>query len=456
MNRFSKHHIITLFFILIISFSNLHASVKKDSVLTSKKIYLFEIKEEIAPPIWRKTQKAFEEARAIEADAILIDMNTYGGMVADADSIRTAILNSSIPVYVFINNNAASAGALISIACDSIYMKSGANIGASTVVNQAGEKMPDKYQSYMRAMMRSTAETKGRDPLIAEAMVDESIEIKGVIKEGKVLTFTAKEAIAHGFCEGEYSNIREVVKHLGYDSEDMVKQRISAIDHIIGFLINPVISGFLIMLIIGGIYFELQSPGIGFALVVAILGAILYFAPLYLEGLAANWEILIFVIGVILVMLEIFAIPGFGVAGISGIILIVAGLSLSMIDNFQLEISTESWDKLAKALLLVLFSSTVAIVGSIFLGNKLLTSKQFDHILLKTTQDKDLGYTSTNPKYTEMIGKQGIAETILRPSGKIEIDNELFDAYSDSGFINKGDVVKVIKYNNAQLIVRKV
>jgi len=128
---------------------------------STKRVYKFDVKEEIGPPVWRKMQQAFEEANEWDADLILLHMNTYGGMVTHADSMRTKILNSKIPVWVFIDNNAASAGALISIACDSIYMRKGANIGAATVVNQTGEQMPDKYQSYMRSTMRSTAEAKG-------------------------------------------------------------------------------------------------------------------------------------------------------------------------------------------------------------------------------------------------------------------------------------------------------
>ncbi|MCB0506611.1 MAG: nodulation protein NfeD, partial [Cyclobacteriaceae bacterium] len=161
-------------------------------------------------------QKAFVEAEEWNADLILIDMNTYGGMVIHADSMRTKILNSKIPVWVFINNNAASAGALISIACDSIYMRKGANIGAATVVNQTGEAMPDKYQSYMRSTMRSTAEAKGRNPEIAQAMVDESIKVDGVSDSGKVLTFTAIEAMQHGFCEGMHESVKELLEANGF------------------------------------------------------------------------------------------------------------------------------------------------------------------------------------------------------------------------------------------------
>jgi membrane-bound serine protease (ClpP class) len=226
-------------------------------------------------------------------------MNTYGGMVDAADSIRTKILNSKIPVYVFIDNNAASAGALISIACDSIYMVKGASIGAATVVNQTGEVVPDKFQSYMRSTMRSTAEATGRDPNIAEAMVDPSIYVAGVSDSGKVLTFTTSEAIRHGFCEQEAASIEDVLRKSGHVNYTIIEHHLTALDYVINFLIHPFVSGILIMIIIGGLYFELQTPGIGFPLAASLSAALLYFAPLYLEGLATHIEIVLFIVGVI-------------------------------------------------------------------------------------------------------------------------------------------------------------
>jgi len=216
--------IIAFIFSLLFSFS--HAYTQDEKPKTEKLVYKFNIKENIAPAIWRQTKQAFVAADSLKADLFLIHMNTYGGTVVDADSIRTRILNSKIPVVVFIDNNAASAGALISLACDSIYMRTGASMGAATVVNQTGEKMPDKYQSYMRATMRATAEAHGkdtiitvqdttykwkRDPQIAEAMVDERIYIPNIIDSGKILTFTPAEAMKNGYCEGICENMEEVL-----------------------------------------------------------------------------------------------------------------------------------------------------------------------------------------------------------------------------------------------------
>ncbi|MGC9331294.1 MAG: SDH family Clp fold serine proteinase, partial [Bacteroidales bacterium] len=188
-------------------------------------------------------------ADSLNADVFLIHMNTYGGLVVAADSIRTAILNADIPVWVYIDNNAASAGALISIACDKIFMKEGSSIGAATVVSQDGKAMPDKYQSYMRSTMRSTAEAQGkdtiingndtsyvwkRDPAIAEAMVDPDVYVPGIIDSTKVLTFTASEAVKHGFCDGIYADIPSLLLDQGISDYETKTFEPTAMDKILG------------------------------------------------------------------------------------------------------------------------------------------------------------------------------------------------------------------------------
>ena len=446
----------------------------KDEEKPADKIIVFkyEMTEQIAPAIWRITKKSFEEAIKIGADYILIHMNTYGGLLDAADSIRTMILNSPIPVIVFIDNNAASAGALIAIACDSIYMRPGGSIGAATVVDQTGKPVPDKYQSFMRSTMRATAESHGkdtiitgndtilqwrRDPRMAEAMVDPSIYIEGIIDTGKVLTFTTEEAIRYGFCEGAAENIKEVMEKAGIDNYEIKEYELSALDKIIGFLLNPIVSGLLIMLIVGGIYFELQSPGIGFPLAAAVTAAILYFAPLYLEGLAQNWELIIFVVGLILIAVEIFAIPGFGVAGISGIILVVGGLTLAMVDNVVFKFDFASaFSSVVKAFFIVAVATLLGFISSLWLGKKLFTAqKTFGNLALNRDMKSEDGYIGVESKPREMIGKTGIADSILRPSGKVIVDNEIYDAKAEYGYINKGEKVKVVRYEAGQLYVVK-
>jgi membrane-bound serine protease (ClpP class) len=455
MKNITASILLTLCFVIISGY--FLSAQESDTNQKTGLIYKFNIKDEIAPPVWHNTKKALREAREMKADIILIHMNTYGGMVETADSIRTAILQSKIPVWVFIDNNAASAGALISIACDSIYMRSGANIGAATVVDQTGKPLPDKYQSYMRSTMRSTAEATGRDPDIAQGMVDPRVYIPGITDTGQVITFTTSEAIKYKFCNAQADNIEEILKITGKQNYKIVEQKLTTSDRIIGFLTKPMISGLLIMIIIGGIYFELQTPGVGFPLAAATLAAIVYFAPLYIEGLAANWEILIFIIGVILLLVEIFAIPGFGVAGISGIILIVTGLTLSMIGNVGFDFTGIPFQGVVVAFFIVIIASFFSLISSFFLTRKLFGGHtMFGDLALLTTQQSNEGYVSSDAHYTEMKGTEGIAFTMLRPAGKVEIEDQIFDAVAESGFIDRGEKIRVVKYENAQLIVRKV
>lgn len=448
-----------LLFLILLGFIGYSANAQNsDSTAISEQIkiiYQFDIQEEIAPPVWHKTKKAFEEAKALGAELIIINMNTYGGHVDVADSIRTRILNCDIPVYVLINNNAASAGALISIACDSIYMVPGANIGAATVVNQAGEAMPDKYQSYMRSMMRSTAEANGRDPEIAQAMVDPRIVVPGLIDSTMVLTFTPSEAIENGFCEAEVKNIPELLDRLNIKDYKIEKQELKATDLVIRFLINPMVSSVLIMMIVGGIYFELQSPGVGFPIAAAILGAILYFAPHYIEGLVEHWEIAVFVIGVILLAVEIFVIPGFGVSGITGVLFIIGSLALATVRNVGFHFEVPDITQLVYSLLYVSLASLGGLIGSYYLTNKLFGNAQFGALSLMTVQKKEEGFSIKESSYSNLIGAHGIAQTILRPSGKVKIENGYYDAVAKIGYIEKGEAIKVSGYENAQLIVMK-
>ncbi len=430
-------------------------------------IYRVAIQKEIGSTTWIYLQNGLREAEALRADALLIDMNTYGGLVEAADSMRTAILYSPLPVYVYINNNAASAGALIAIACDSIFMREGANIGAATVVSQTGEAMPDKYQSYMRSMIRSTAEAQGRDtlvqdgdtilrwrrdPLIAEAMVDERVAIPNLIDSGKVLTFTAHEALRHGYCDGIASSVDEVItRYLGYDDYELVTYRPAWTDEARGFLLNPVVQGILIFLIIGGIYFEMQAPGIGFAALVSLVAAALYFAPLYLTGLAENWEILSFLLGVILILLELFVIPGFGVTGLAGIVLVVGGLTMSLLDNRDFNFEGVTAEETGRAALTILLGlgSSFAILG--WLSTRIGHRGPLRRLALQA----DLEEAVAAPQRVELVGEIGTCVTDMRPSGRVRLGDTDYDGVSETGFIEAGASVRVIRVEGARVYVVK-
>lgn len=420
------------------------------------KVYTFKIDKDIDPAMNRRVKLALEEAKSAEATLILIEMDTYGGAVTDADEIRTMILESEIPVYVFINKDAASAGALISIAADSIYMAPGGSIGAATVVNGTdGAAAPDKYQSYMRSMMRSTAEATGRDPRIAEGMVDEKIEIEGVSAAGSVITLSVSEAIKYGFCEGQYNSINEILKAQNLEKAELIAYEEDTIDKIISFFLSPAISGVLILIIIGGIYFELQTPGVGFPILAAIVATLLYFIPYYLNGLAENWEIIVFFLGIVLLAVELFVIPGFGVFGVLGIIFILGGLVLGMLPNQNFNFDFVPDSQLFAALLTVILAA-LGSVGLVFwLTPKVNQWGAFSAITLAGTQEKSQGYTSSSYPDT-LLGKEGVVHSRLRPSGRVIIDGDVYDAYSRGDFIEQGEKIVVISTEGTSLKVKKL
>src|SRR5690606_26056156 len=204
-------------------------------------------------------------------------------------------------------------------------------------------------------------------------------------------------------------------------------------DRLIDFLVNPVVSGILLMLVIGGIYFEMQSPGIGFALAVSVTAALLYFMPLYIEGLAANWEILLFLLGLVLLALELFIIPGFGVAGILGIVFIVCGLAFSLVLNDYFNFSIAG-GKLVNAFLLVTASMVVTVVAAFVFGKNIFSSRVFRRLTLTDEQRSSEGYVGTERGHN-LAGQTGLAVTDLRPSGKIEVNGQRYDAVSEGAFL---------------------
>ena len=432
-------------------------------------IYKINIKKNIGSTTWVYLQNGLYGAKEKNADYILLHMNTYGGGVMEADSMRTAVLNSPIPVITFIDNNAASAGALIAIASDSIFMRSSASMGAATVVSGDGEQAPDKFQSYMRGIMRATAESQGkdtifsgndtitkwkRDPKIAEAMVDQRISIAGVIDSTQVLTLTANQAVDLNYCDGIAENIDEIVyKYLGLEEYTLEVYNSTFYDEIKGFLTNAVVQAFLIMIIIGGIYFELKTPGLGFPTAIAITAAILYFTPLYLQGYAQNWEILIFVVGLILIVFEIFVIPGFGITGISGISLVVTGLFLALVGNVQFNFDNIPVYQFNQAILTVIAGMGFGVGLIIYLSSRIGKRGVLKKVALLADQE---GFYSVPMAPKVLVGKTGVAATVLRPSGKVIIDGEYYDAVSDKGFIDKGEKIVVRKYGSSQLYVSKM
>ena len=410
--------------------------------------YRIRLNQDVDPSSQRLVTLGLEKAAQAQADYVMLDLNTYGGAVNAADSIRAAILRCEIPVVAYINMQAASAGALISIACDSIYMKTGSSIGAATVVDQTGKVMPDKYQSFMRGMMRSTAQANGRDPHIAESMTDTA----------DVLSMTPVEAMEVGYCEGICETEYEVAQKVVGDGTFIIKNMeddMTWLDKVIQFLLNPLLQSIFMMMIIGGIFVEIRTPGIGLPLLTAIAGALLYFAPGYLGHLVSYWEILLFVVGLVLIAMEIFVIPGFGVCGVTGIIAVVASLAFAMVDNIELF----HWDgslnlePLLMPLGIVIISASAAIFGSVWLVKKLYDTRSFDHIALRQEMKADEGFTGVVTGLEALVGETVTVFTDLRPSGKvITKDGRIYEAtLKYGGFASKGETLKVLSAEQGRL-----
>ena len=434
---------------LLLVFASVAAFAQKTQVM------VMDIKETIDPRMKRYVDLAFEHARKTEADIVIIEMDTYGGILTDAKEIVDVIMHFPKPVWVFINSDAASAGALISIACDSIYMSPGASIGAATVVESTGQKAPDKYQSYMRSIMRSTAEENGRDPRIAEGMVDENLELDSISPAGQVITFSTTEAIQYGYCEGKVNSIEEILAKNNVDDYNLYHFRLSGTERIIAFFLNPFISGLLILIIIGGIYFELQTPGVGFAGLAALVALVLYLVPYYLNGLAENWEILALFSGITLLALEIFVFPGFGVAGIAGISLMVMSMILIMLNNDFFNFEFVPMNQIVFATAATLGGITGGVALLFAGGSRISRSRFFRRVALTDTQERSQGYTSSFIR-EPMQGKVGKTYTVLRPSGKVLIDDQLFDAYTRGDYIDKDVEVIVTSEEGTSLQVRRL
>ena len=416
-------------------------------------VYVIHVEGLIDNGLYSYIERGLQRARSNNAAGVILQIDTFGGLVDAADNIRKSLLSSELPIVAFIYLNAASAGALISIATDSIYMAPGGSIGAATVVDGSGTYASEKMQSYMRGIMRATAESTNRDPQVAEAMVDESVAIEGIIAEGKLLTLSTEEALRIGFIQGSAASIEDVMDIMGWTGLPVIDMQEVWAESVLRFLANPVVSSILMLMMLGGLYFELQTPGIGFPGIMAGIGSLLFFAPLYIMGLAQSWEIVLFIMGVILIVIEIFVIPGFGLAGISGISLVIFSLGVSLIGNVGLQfpeigqISQAIW---TMAITLIL---GVAMIASMV--RYLPENIMFNTLVLSESTDRSRGYTGADT-HDELLGSEGVTVTALRPSGTALLNDRRIDVVSDGDFIEKGARVKVVETANLKVVVRKL
>ncbi len=405
--------------------------------------FVIPVKGMIDGPLAAYIERALKDAADAGAGLVIFHVDTFGGLVDAADEIRKTILNADIPTVALIDKNAASAGALISYAADRIVMVPGASIGAATVVQgTSGEAAPDKYQSYMH----------GRDPAIAEAMVDESIEIEGITVEGEVLTLSTSEAIELRVADAEQASLDELLATYEVNERDVVEHQLTRAEGLLRFFSSPVVQSILMLMMMGGLYFELQSPGVGFPGMIAAVGAAAFFGPHYLLGLVESWEIVLFVLGVVLLLVEIFVIPGFGIAGVTGLAAVLLALGFSLIGNIGF--SFPSGQAISSAVLTLASSLVMLIIAMFSLGRMLPRSERFSELILMPTLSTDTGHTSAQT-HIEWLGKTGTSITDLRPSGTVEIGDERIDVVTSGEYIEKGSSVEVVSVEGSRVRVRK-
>ncbi len=429
------------FFLILVSFN----------YAQQKRVYIAYIEDEIDLGLAPYISRSISDAEKSGAAAIIFKINTFGGRVDAATQIKDAILASTIPTVAFVNNRAISAGALIALSCQTIVMASGSSIGAATVVDQTGDKVSEKYQSYMRSEMRSTAEKNGRRTDVAEAMVDERVVIKGLVDSTQLATLTSEEALEYGMTDTVLTKIDDILEFLDLKGAEVIRVESNWAEDVVRFLNHPLVSSLLIMIGFFGLFAEVKTPGWGVPGTAGLVSLALFFGASYILQLATIVEILMFVAGIILIATEIFVIPGFGIAGISGILLVVASLFLSLIGGrpfLDFEIISLAIIQLAGAI-------TGAFVLMLLLAKFLPKSTVFNRLVLSTATSTERGYIS-NPDFRSLVGKEGIALTTLRPAGTAEIDGEKVDVVTDSEYIRNGTKIKVIKTEGMRVVVAPV
>lgn len=382
-------------------------------------------------------RRTVQEAHEAGAGLILFEINTFGGRVDAATEIRDILLESAVPTAVYIPNRAISAGALIALAGQRIVMSSGATIGAA-------EPRPadEKTISYVRGEFEATASRMGRDPRVAAAMVDTSVAIDGLVAEGQILTLTAAKASEIGFIDHIADTRAAALNVLGYGSRDVVEASPTWAEHLIRFVTEPTVAQILLTIGFLALLAELTTPGWGLPGFVGVLFLGLFYGSRLITGLVGIETILLALLGIVLIVIEIFLIPGFGIAGVLGIGALGASIYLAFPDP-------------SKGLQALAITAVLLVLAAIWLLRSLDRLARWKHIILKT----DLGGAEYTPVKGEermlLIGKEGVATTPLRPAGIIEIEGEPYDAVSEGAFIPQGVPVRVVKVESTRIVVRQ-
>lgn len=429
MNKFIKKF--SIYIILLLTLINFPAAGEPGGLKV-------EIKEDITTSTYMKVKEAIEYAGKSPGkySAIVFELDTYGGEVRAAEKIKNEILSAEIPTICYINTKAESAGVLIALSCDKIYMNTSATIGsAETIPNN------EKNLSFWRGLIRDTAEQKERDPLIFESMADKDIEIEGVVEKGKLLNLTAKEANELKAVDGVTSNIEKTLKDDNVVNHITDTYKPSPGLKFISLLSNPYVNSLLLTIAMVGFVIEIFTPGFGVGGAISIMSFVLFFMGNMAVGNSNWYAVMVFILGIVLLAIEI-TIPGFGLTGISGIILVVLGIIFSI-------------GNLETALVTVAVAGVTCIILVMILikaGKKL---SLFKNLTLENTASSIKGYKSVEDP-SVVLDEEGFAETPLMPSGYAMFNNKKLEVISERGFIDRNKKVKVSRIEGYKIYVREV
>ena len=395
-------------------------------------------------------ERVVEEAEATGAAAVVLDIETQGGRVDAALRITSAVSRANVPVYAFVNMYAYSAGAMIALSADRVLMRVGAVMGAATPVDGSGTKASEKMVSAMRAQMRAMTEARGLDPAVAEAMVDEELSIPGVVDGGKLLTLTTQEAVDLGYATA-VADWDGVLAVLALEESDVTEATVNWAERTVRFFTNPVIAPLLLSLGFLGLLVEIKTAGFGLAGAAGLISLALFFGSHLLIGLAGAEDVILVGVGVVLVLVEILVIPGFGIFGIAGIVALLGGLLMAQVGSLP------SRGDLVQAGTVLLASMVLVTMTAWSFLRSLPGSWRLRRsgVFLGESTDRDEGYTSADVR-SELVGTEGVAITALRPAGVGLFGDERLDVVSESEWIEEGTRIRIRSAEGYRHVVRAV
>lgn len=424
------------------------------------------IKTEISAAQFFFLRRALKEAEREKASAVVIDMDTYGGEVKAANNSMDALLKTRVPTFIYINPRAISAGALIALATQKIYMSPGASIGAAAPVMSGGEDLPktmtDKTVSALSAMARAAAEKNGHRPELADAFISKDKEVKigdvVVHKADSLLTLTATEAakIYNGkplLAVGVADSLEEMLKSAGLTGP--VKTIAPTGFEHVAFWITALAPLFLLGGILGA-YLEFKTPGFGLPGILSAFCFTVFFTGHYLAGLA-GWEVgALFVVGLLLVLGELLIHPGTVIPGLAGALLMVGALVWAMIDRYPGEPFLPTTDMLARPMINLGVAVLLAIVAGISLAKYLPRTSLYHHIVLESSVHGSPAIASMAGASPVQLGQSGTARSTLRPAGKAEFGGHTVDVITQGDFIDPGSAVRIVALDGLRVVVEKV